>query len=347
MWTFWCDMYRSALGPSRTVSALPRGGAAGGAAGGAPGAAGGGRGGGGWRVCRAAWWSQRRKWWDHKPSSVYPLVRADGHLSGIAVASHLVRPTRSSDDPGRVSLLIWPCSDRGLPCRACCQTRGGLLPHRFTLTLWIQGRSVLCGPVPSPLGAQALPGGLPCGARTFLDAPLQPVHRDHRPHHFPAGKVPGHRSLGQGFIWRDGGSAGPRCRPAPSPTRIHRVPRTRATADGATLPPRRARGPDPRPTARRSRALDSAATILDRAVLVATQAPAPRCWKGRAAVRARTSPRAPHSHETQTANRDARAAAPRAAPSRVRRRHPPVPRRNGPTIRVRAVCRTAQSAAAS
>src|SRR6266540_1169306 len=61
----------------------------------------------------------------------------------MAVASHLVRPTRSSNDPGRVSLLIWPCSDRGLPCRACCQTRGGLLPHRFTLTLWIQGRSVL------------------------------------------------------------------------------------------------------------------------------------------------------------------------------------------------------------
>ena len=94
-----------------------------------------------------ALWSQGRTWWDHKPSSVYSLVRADGHLSGTAVASHLVRPTRSSNDPGRVSLLIWPCSDRGLPCRACCQTRGGLLPHRFTLTLWIQGRSVLCGPV--------------------------------------------------------------------------------------------------------------------------------------------------------------------------------------------------------
>src|SRR6266513_2267247 len=37
MWTTWCDMYRSALGPSRTVSALPRGGAAGGATGGAAG----------------------------------------------------------------------------------------------------------------------------------------------------------------------------------------------------------------------------------------------------------------------------------------------------------------------
>src|SRR5207302_1488121 len=61
--------------------------------------------------------------------------RTDGHLSGMAVASHLTRPTRSSDDPGRVSLLTWPCSDWGLPCRACCQARGGLLPHLFTLTL--------------------------------------------------------------------------------------------------------------------------------------------------------------------------------------------------------------------
>src|SRR2546425_2553614 len=99
-----------------------------------------------WRARREASWSQKRKWWDHKPSSVYSLVRADGHLSGMTVASHLVRPTRSSNDPGRVSLLIWPCSDRGLPCHACCQARGGLLPRRFTLTLWIQGRSVLCGP---------------------------------------------------------------------------------------------------------------------------------------------------------------------------------------------------------
>src|SRR5216683_860926 len=91
------------------------------------------------RARRQASWSQKRKWWDHKPSSVYPLVRADGHLSGMAVASHLVRPTRSSNDPGRVSLLIWPCSDRGLPCRARYRTRGGLLPHRFTLTLGYKG----------------------------------------------------------------------------------------------------------------------------------------------------------------------------------------------------------------
>ena len=30
---------------------------------------------------------------------------------------------------------IWHCSRWGLPCRPCCQRRGGLLPHLFTLTL--------------------------------------------------------------------------------------------------------------------------------------------------------------------------------------------------------------------
>src|SRR5437867_5469325 len=42
-----------------------------------------------------------------------------------------------------------------------------------------KGRFVFCGPDPSPCGAQALPGSLPCGARTFLSAPLLPARRDH------------------------------------------------------------------------------------------------------------------------------------------------------------------------
>jgi hypothetical protein len=37
-------------------------------------------------------------------------------------------------EPGRLSPPIWPCTTRGFPCLACCQTSGGLLPHRFTLT---------------------------------------------------------------------------------------------------------------------------------------------------------------------------------------------------------------------
>src|SRR5437773_12323275 len=97
----------------------------------------------------------------------------------MAVASHLTRPTRSSGDPGRVSLLTWPCSDWGLPCHACCQARGGLLPHRFTLTLGLKRAVCSLWPFPSPRGAQELPGSLPCGARTFLGTPLQPTCRDH------------------------------------------------------------------------------------------------------------------------------------------------------------------------
>src|SRR5574339_136773 len=71
------------------------------------------------------------------------MVISLGRLS----PARLVRPTRSANDPGRVSLLTWPCSDWGLPCHVRYRTRGGLLPHRFTLTLWKKGRSVLCGPV--------------------------------------------------------------------------------------------------------------------------------------------------------------------------------------------------------
>ena len=40
----------------------------------------------------------------------------------------------SLGEPGRLSPPIWPCTTRGFPCLACCQTSGGLLPHRFTLT---------------------------------------------------------------------------------------------------------------------------------------------------------------------------------------------------------------------
>src|SRR4051794_38571766 len=57
-------------------------------------------------------------------------------------------PLRARDRCGHTSPLIWPCSDWGLPCHRCCQRRGGLLPHRFTLTQRSPaGRSVLCCPV--------------------------------------------------------------------------------------------------------------------------------------------------------------------------------------------------------
>src|SRR2546427_6265876 len=52
-------------------------------------------------------------------------------------------------------------------------------------------------PVPSPYGAQVLPGSLPCGARTFLSAPLRPAHRDHHALPPPGGKVSASQGWGQ------------------------------------------------------------------------------------------------------------------------------------------------------
>jgi hypothetical protein len=82
------------------------------------------------------------------------------------------------DGTGRTSPPIWPCSDWGLPCRRCYQRRGGLLPHRFTLTpadLRLPGAVCFLWPYPSPFGAQALPGSLPGGARTFLESLAAPA----------------------------------------------------------------------------------------------------------------------------------------------------------------------------
>ena len=115
-----------------------------------------------------------------KPSSVSRALR-HGRWSSVWDGG---RPTPQAAYPrltvagvvgaGRTSPLIWPCSDRGLPCHPCYQGCGGLLPHRFTLACvrcLRSGPSAVCFllPCPSPRGAQALPGDLPCGARTFLD----------------------------------------------------------------------------------------------------------------------------------------------------------------------------------
>jgi len=78
-----------------------------------------------------------------KPGSVWPrgLATAErgGHSSGTDVAIRLARPTRMAGPKTtlKVALRAIPirsCSRWGLPCRPCCQARGGLLPHPFTLT---------------------------------------------------------------------------------------------------------------------------------------------------------------------------------------------------------------------
>ena len=118
-----------------------------------------------------------------KPSSV-PLRRA----GWSSVWDGRRRPPRAAyprltDGPVREppALSVWVTPRRlfGLAptggCRATDRYRrcGGLLPHRFTLTTLV----AVCflWPCPSPCGAQALPGSLPGGARTFLERPKAPA----------------------------------------------------------------------------------------------------------------------------------------------------------------------------
>src|SRR5256885_2688267 len=66
----------------------------------------------------------------------------------------------------------------------------GSYPTFSPLPFALEKRAVcFLWPFPSPCGAQALPGSLPYGARTFLSAPVQPAHRDHRTLPPPAGKA--------------------------------------------------------------------------------------------------------------------------------------------------------------
>ena len=122
-----------------------------------------------------------------------PAVRAVGdHLSGVRITPDLERPTRDSGGTGGPSSPIWPCSGWGLPCDPCCQRPGALLPHPFTLACIprLGEPSAVCSlrHFPSPRGARALPGILPCGARTFL-RPASPGASAGDPSARPPGRV--------------------------------------------------------------------------------------------------------------------------------------------------------------
>ncbi len=89
---------------------------------------------------------------------------------------------------GHLSLLIWPCSRWGLPCRGRCRPRGGLLLHRFTLARSssfpdaVGGLLSVALSVVSPAetgDAQSLSGSAPNGARTFLERRQNDTARDH------------------------------------------------------------------------------------------------------------------------------------------------------------------------
>jgi len=71
-----------------------------------------------------------------------------GRSPSMTIHLGVLLPTHSSSQPGSLGgsaraqareTPIWLCSWRGLPCPRCCQRSGGLLPHRFTLTLPKQG----------------------------------------------------------------------------------------------------------------------------------------------------------------------------------------------------------------
>ena len=84
------------------------------------------------------------------------------------IAIHLgpLLPMRSCNRPGRRvgnatnAAPIWFCSRWGLPCRPCCQARGALLPHPFTLTHNVETVWAVCFLWHFPWGRprRALPG---------------------------------------------------------------------------------------------------------------------------------------------------------------------------------------------
>jgi signal transduction histidine kinase len=70
------------------------------------------------------------------------------HSSGTRIAARLKQPTRMINPGKRAGLspCVIPirfCSRWGLPCRFRCRSRGGLLPHPFTLTPPPHCRSIL------------------------------------------------------------------------------------------------------------------------------------------------------------------------------------------------------------
>src|SRR5690606_122430 len=96
----------------------------------------------------------------------------------LAAYPGTVRTTRCAARKARACSPIWPCSEWGFPCHCRCRQRGALLPHHFTLTC-ARGPSAVyfLWHFPSARAAQALPGTLVRGARTFLCAQLARAQR--------------------------------------------------------------------------------------------------------------------------------------------------------------------------
>ena len=127
-------------------------------------------------------------------SAIKPGSVVDNHSSRPCVTARLKQHTR-----GRVeqthSPPIWPCSEWGLPCPATLSPQAvgsypavSPLPRTAAILAGRDSRSAVCSLLhwPSARAAQALPGTLLCGARTFLGA-VKPrrgcLGRLRRPHY--------------------------------------------------------------------------------------------------------------------------------------------------------------------
>jgi len=130
-----------------------------------------------------------------KPGSV-----EDDHSSRRIVADTLKQPTRRHCGPQH-RLPIWSCSRWGLPCRSVT----GLAVRSYRTISPLPASRRTAGGIfllhfPSTRAAQALPGTVPCGARTFLGAlardatvrPTPPPALSHEAPHRPCAARPKH-----------------------------------------------------------------------------------------------------------------------------------------------------------
>ena len=125
---------------------------------------------------------------DGSVSRVLFPVRGDGHLSGAAVTRRLVRPTRDSGDAGRIAGTPDYASQNPGTSRPLFGLAPGGVCSAPDVAIRAVGSYPAVSPLPPPVarrrrytfcctfldrfpGHRALPGTLPCGARTFLTRP--------------------------------------------------------------------------------------------------------------------------------------------------------------------------------